>query len=163
MFVLVAGSCDWLSDSGERDVLVCGDGSRCNGKTAGWGCCETKGGRKQCPLNIPTMCTSQTCGGGDFCCEAECSSKGGERDASSCGQSKSNAHQFTVSVYVYVYVSNQVRVHACPNALRLLLTPSTHQANGYVCVCKSSACEIESSPPTVGFSIRLVCGCPPPW
>jgi hypothetical protein len=58
-----ASCCPWvqIGDSGEEDVLVCWDGTRCNVNDAvdgedGWRCCDCRGGRALCPLNWPTFC-----------------------------------------------------------------------------------------------------------
>ena len=48
----------------DNSHLTCGDGSSCQVSGAGadplgWGCCQYKGGRAQCPANAPVMCTKQ--------------------------------------------------------------------------------------------------------
>merc|ERR1712151_169081 len=74
------GGCPWSQSSGHAHELVCGDSSRWNVLTEGWGCCLRKGMRKECPDSFPTMCNQQTCGGGDYCCSADqCASADGPR------------------------------------------------------------------------------------
>lgn len=65
------GACPWESaHSGGDNVLLCANGQSCNGETDGWACCSSKGGRAQCPSNLPVMCAvSNGCAGGsDYCC-----------------------------------------------------------------------------------------------
>lgn len=72
-----------MRHSGSWNLLVCGDGSRCDvfQDPAGWSCCLNKGKRKQCPAYFPIMCNEkenelgELCGGGDHCCtflESDC-------------------------------------------------------------------------------------------
>eukprot|EP00928_Gymnodinium_smaydae_P007475 TRINITY_DN12688_c0_g1_i1.p1 TRINITY_DN12688_c0_g1~~TRINITY_DN12688_c0_g1_i1.p1 ORF type:complete len:2336 (-),score=479.41 TRINITY_DN12688_c0_g1_i1:101-7108(-) len=63
-------TCSWMTSTAEDDVLECMDGSRCHG----WHCCSLpgRGGRARCPRNLPRMCNSRACGGGDHCCSVRC-------------------------------------------------------------------------------------------
>merc|ERR1712046_11663 len=43
--------------SGEDDVLICTDNSRCSANVDGWDCCSKRGAyRNSCPRNFPEMC-----------------------------------------------------------------------------------------------------------
>lgn len=59
--------CPWAQHSGEDYVLECGDGTRCNVGSEGWGCCATRQQRQKCPQNYPEMCNARECSG-DYCC-----------------------------------------------------------------------------------------------
>ena len=49
--------------------MKCGDGTNCNVKSGGWGCCNDNGGRAKCPRNFPIMCAKKLCAGRKaFCC-----------------------------------------------------------------------------------------------
>lgn len=75
--------------------LTCGDGSTCQIRGAGadplgWGCCQYRGGRAQCPRNAPVMCARQfgnldqtVHGANNYDCEATesaCAQWGGTKD-----------------------------------------------------------------------------------
>lgn len=81
-----ATSCPWRTTTGQINVMECGDGSTCNGRTLGWDCCANKEGRTKCPANFPAMCAAKSCGsGGEYCCHTRdvCDFKfGGLRDSS---------------------------------------------------------------------------------
>lgn len=66
-------SCPWKNaSSGEENVVVCFDGTRCNWLNGGEGvgCCDCHGGRAICPLGAPFMCASTACAQGlDHCCD----------------------------------------------------------------------------------------------
>jgi len=70
-----------LGTTGQTDVLLCVDGTYCNGSTQGWDCCTCRGGRKQCPSNYPGLCgTPNQCGGSTaHCCSSDisCAANGG--------------------------------------------------------------------------------------
>jgi len=63
--------CPWRQDSGEVNILECGDGTRCDVDRDSWGCCTTHHQRLRCPANYPVMCGRElACSGQtDFCCE----------------------------------------------------------------------------------------------
>jgi len=68
-------SCPWQSSHSGR-LPLCEDGEQ------SWSCvADNHGQRKKCPNHLPKMCVSkENCGGGqDYCCEPECSKKGGQR------------------------------------------------------------------------------------
>jgi hypothetical protein len=69
-------SCPWKTVIDE-DKVMCDDGAI----VSDWKCkAAGHGDRVKCPMNFPKMCMHKTCGGGqDFCCEVDCTSKGGER------------------------------------------------------------------------------------
>ena len=69
---ILDNKCPWLTLTDEVNVLECGDGTHCNGQSDGWGCCNDHGKRSKCPPNYPIMCTIKKCGGGDHCCEKQC-------------------------------------------------------------------------------------------
>jgi len=84
--------CPWLNESsGEHDVIVCGDGTRCNAETAadGWSCCNNHGGRALCPSNYPNFCKMMNlCGSAkDYCCgdEDTCAGMNGLRECKGAG------------------------------------------------------------------------------
>ena len=56
----------------ERFKLTCRNGEKCSYKKAkkgAWGCCKTRGGRKQCPFEFPVMCADKKCDDlTDYCC-----------------------------------------------------------------------------------------------
>ena len=85
---LIDDSCPWLTSTDSDDVMECQDGTRCNGETMGWSCCNDHGGRAKCPANNPAMCAQPLCaaGGSDYCCYTEdgCNDYGGIRP---CGES----------------------------------------------------------------------------
>merc|ERR1719285_1155169 len=60
--------------TGQTNIMVCMDGTTCNGAVEGWDCCTCRGGRKQCPSNFPELCaTPDQCGGGTaHCCSTNC-------------------------------------------------------------------------------------------
>merc|ERR1712216_1020025 len=62
-------TCPWDEHSDEDNVLVCGDGTRCNvlSDPEGWGCCASRDQRLKCPQNMPDMCNTRECSG-DYCC-----------------------------------------------------------------------------------------------
>jgi len=65
--------CPWkmYGTLNEDNVLMCYNGTKCypGSDPLGWGCCNCKGGRAQCPRNYPVMCAQKTCGGGTaYCC-----------------------------------------------------------------------------------------------
>jgi len=68
-------SCTWLTPHNDAAEARCKDGSY------SWQC--VKGGhgqRIQCPRDLPVMCASKACGGGeDYCCEPSCNHHGGPR------------------------------------------------------------------------------------
>ena len=68
MTCIFIASCAWATSTGLDNVLECNDGSRCNGVTDGWTCCENRGMRSKCPLNFPAMCAKPNCAWGDYCC-----------------------------------------------------------------------------------------------
>ena len=68
MKCILIASCPWATSTGLDNVLECNDGSRCNGVTDGWTCCENRGMRSKCPLNFPAMCAKPNCAWGDYCC-----------------------------------------------------------------------------------------------
>jgi len=74
----IVSECPWLANTGVDNLMECVDGSRCNGKTDGWSCCNSKGGRARCPVNLKEMCEEKTgCGGGKaHCCESSCAFRG---------------------------------------------------------------------------------------
>eukprot|EP00755_Sulcionema_specki_P039367 Sspe_Gene.24275::Locus_9588_Transcript_2_2_Confidence_0.667_Length_13454::g.24275::m.24275 len=76
-------ACPWVSPSGRESEYDCSDGSTCNYKLHGEGCCRAAGGRLRCPVEIPIMCSTVTfeCAD-DYCCvatEAQCARHGGVR------------------------------------------------------------------------------------
>ena len=53
-------ACPWMGvSSGEVDVVVCFDGTRCSFAFQGWDCCDCRGGRAVCPSNHPLMCNME--------------------------------------------------------------------------------------------------------
>jgi len=77
-------ACPWTKSTMVKDLLKCADGTTCTG----WSCCKEKGGRLQCPPNMPIMCAKKNdCAGGtDRCCEHDCSRKGGPRQCTAADQ-----------------------------------------------------------------------------
>ena len=50
-----------------------------------WNCCEKKGGKVQCPPNLPNMCAGKYACDGDYCCDyGDCSMYGGRRYCTDC-------------------------------------------------------------------------------
>merc|ERR1712110_305454 len=72
------GVCPWMQSTSDDHTLFCNDGSTCDVTSDhGWPCCDTKGGRLQCPAGT-TMCAEPcTSEGNDFCCMADCAPYGG--------------------------------------------------------------------------------------
>lgn len=75
-------SCQFTSNSGGYNVMVCKDGSSWDIAFYGWDCCSSHQGRAQCPSNIPIMCADLSCNG-DHCCDnagtTACNTMGGAR------------------------------------------------------------------------------------
>jgi len=63
--------------------MMCVDGTVCNVKEGEkWACCDSHGGRAQCPKNYRFMCASASGCKGNYCCatqEEKCASHGGLR------------------------------------------------------------------------------------
>ena len=95
----ITDPCPWinLGNTDTNNLLQCFDGSYCNGSTQGWDCCAKRGGRARCPPNYKTMCnTPNQCGSKTaYCCEMDCSSKGGNRPCPSEGPGKNAAQKTT--------------------------------------------------------------------
>ena len=73
-------ACGWLIPNDSDNILLCGDGTPCDGTAMGWSCCNDHGGRAKCPKNAPMMCSEKRCAGGtDFCCSTDCKDAGGPR------------------------------------------------------------------------------------
>ncbi|KAK3283421.1 hypothetical protein CYMTET_8880 [Cymbomonas tetramitiformis] len=75
--------CSWLNHTGIEYVLLCNDGSYCNGlegegEGEGWACCQHRGKRAQCPSNWPVMCArANSCAQEtDYCCLKSCTADG---------------------------------------------------------------------------------------
>ena len=80
-YYLDNAGCLWQNPTNNSDVLLCGDGTTCSMSVSGASCCNDKGKRAQCPLNMPNMCAEpNACAGGhDYCCETDCTCQGGIR------------------------------------------------------------------------------------
>ena len=78
-FLSLAASCSWSTPTNQSNLLQCNDGTFCNGLNDGWACCNSRGMRRKCPLNYPTMCANPDCPGGDYCCftKDDCVAKAG--------------------------------------------------------------------------------------
>eukprot|EP00754_Rhynchopus_humris_P024814 Rhum_TRINITY_DN14916_c1_g1::Rhum_TRINITY_DN14916_c1_g1_i1::g.128410::m.128410 len=79
----VEQGCPWVSPTGREDEFDCTDGTTCNLRLHGTGCCSSRGGRMRCPINLPVMCSSidAQCDN-DYCCVAtdeDCAPNGGKR------------------------------------------------------------------------------------
>ena len=50
--------------------LTCADGTKCNVDDKGWDCCVNHGGRTNCPIMEPVLCSkpNRCVGGLDYCC-----------------------------------------------------------------------------------------------
>jgi len=72
---VASAGCSWQQTTSVENQLECMDGTLC----IGWSCCSGHGGRARCPPNKPLMCSSKTCGDGDYCCKASCDEFGGQR------------------------------------------------------------------------------------
>merc|ERR1712146_208933 len=124
-------------------MLVCGDGTTCNVRSAaGWSCCGGKGGRAKCPRNAPTMCNRATCGAGrqEHCCAyagQSCDGGwGGERpcddledpDGTCAWEEHSGEDKFSYAVMVRVVMHYPIRMDGVvaargsngSNALRII-------------------------------------------
>ena len=89
-FLSLAASCSWSTPTNQSNLLQCNDGTYCNGLNDGWACCNSRGMRRKCPLNYPTMCANPDCSGGDYCCftKDDCVAKaGGIRSCDNPGRS----------------------------------------------------------------------------
>jgi hypothetical protein len=85
--VSAANAQSYCTASTIANNLRCNDGTYCNVLTAGWRCCEVRGGRLACPPERPLMCNSRTCDG-DNCCDTRagaCASLGGVVPRALCG------------------------------------------------------------------------------
>ena len=73
-------ACGWLIPNDDDNILLCGDGTSCDGTSMGWSCCNDHRGRARCPKNTPIMCSEKRCAGGtDYCCSTDCKDAGGPR------------------------------------------------------------------------------------
>ena len=78
-------NCPFLQPTQNDNTLMCNNGQVCNTVTNGAGCCSTRGGKKQCPLNFSFMCGGPSMCNGDYCCSdtaAGCALLGGVRQCS---------------------------------------------------------------------------------